>query len=146
MIYLNGRKGRQQAEVALQTGSAKGSDVVVIVEALIVQERRPTHSTCDLVWNSKYMAVYVSNDNDIRVKAKRIGTDRRQHGSGVPTTTQKPTRSEKNIRKDRERVGQSNGRFELLRRVEEKRVRRMDRRRRLTGYRERSAYTHLGQA
>ena len=38
IICLNGRKGTRQAEVALQTGSEKGSDVLVIAEALMEQQ------------------------------------------------------------------------------------------------------------
>ena len=34
IIYLNGRKGRVQAEIALQAGAEKAADIVVIAEAV----------------------------------------------------------------------------------------------------------------
>ena len=65
VIYLNGRKGRLQTEIALQIGSEKVSDVVVIAEALVEQDKRPNHGTYNLAWNSKYMSIYIRKDRDI---------------------------------------------------------------------------------
>ena len=73
IIYLNGRKGRLQAEIALQTGADIGADVVVIAEALVESERRPTHGTYDLTWNSKYLPVYTRKDRQIRVRGQDGG-------------------------------------------------------------------------
>lgn len=73
IIDLNGRKGRRQAEVALQTGPEEVADIVVIAEALEDQQRRPTHPTYDRTRNSKYMSVYLRKDKDIKVVRKDAG-------------------------------------------------------------------------
>lgn len=71
VIYRNGRRGRQQAEVALQIESDKEAHIVVIEEALKDQEKRPTHN---LTWNSKYISVYTRRDRHIRVERMGKGT------------------------------------------------------------------------
>lgn len=57
IIYLNGRKGRIQAEIALQTGADKEADIVVIGEALEDQQRRPNHRTFDLASSMEQQVV-----------------------------------------------------------------------------------------
>ena len=71
--YLNARRGRRQAEVALQIGSEKEAHVAIIAEALNKQERRPSHPTYDFTWNSKYMSVYIRKDQQIRVEGRGNG-------------------------------------------------------------------------
>ena len=70
IMYLNRRKGRVQAEIALQIGSEEGADVVGIAEALADQERRPTYGTYDLRWNSKYISVFMRKHRQINIKGK----------------------------------------------------------------------------
>jgi len=53
IIYLNWRSGRIQAELGRQIAAEKGGDVVV---------------TYKLVCNTKYMAVYITQDRDISCK------------------------------------------------------------------------------
>ena len=74
IMYLNGRIGRQQAEVVLQIGSEKGAHAVVIAKALEEQTRRPNHGTYHLVWNSKYLSVYTRKDRHVRVEGRGGGT------------------------------------------------------------------------
>ena len=50
VVYLNGRKRRQQAGNALQRGSETGSEVAATAEGLMAEERQPTCGTYDLVW------------------------------------------------------------------------------------------------
>ena len=74
IMYLNGRRGQQQAEVALQIGSDKNAQVVIIAEALEDQGKRPNHPTFDLAWNSKYLSVYTRKNQDIKVVGRGKGT------------------------------------------------------------------------
>ena len=67
-IHLNGHRGRRQAEVGLQMGSSKKAHVVVIADALCDQTKWPSHPTCDLTWNSKYLSVYTRKNKNIRVE------------------------------------------------------------------------------
>ena len=84
LINLNGRKGRLHAEVALQTGADKVCDVVVKAEALEDQQRRPIYGTYDLVWNSKYISVYIRKDREIKV----VGRDWALIGGNIPSSTE----------------------------------------------------------
>ena len=70
IIYLNGRRGRQQAEVGLQIGSEKEAHVVVTAEALSDQEKGPNHGTYDL---TKYLAIYTRKDRHIKVEGRGGG-------------------------------------------------------------------------
>ena len=74
VIYLNGRRGRRQAEVALQIGSDKKAEAVVIAEALSDQTKRPNHRTYNLAWNSKYLSVHTRRDKHMWVEGRGNGT------------------------------------------------------------------------
>ena len=59
--------------MALQIGSEKRADVVVIAEALGATERRPQHGTYNLATNSKYISVYVRKDRHVGLEIKDRG-------------------------------------------------------------------------
>ena len=73
VIYLNGRRGRLQADMGLQLGADMEADVVVIAEAVADQNRRNSYGTYDLVLNTQYLAVYVRKDRTITCKRRGKG-------------------------------------------------------------------------
>jgi len=61
-LYLNGWKGRMQANIGLQLGAEKEAEVVVIAEAVRDTARRNQHPTYNLVMSTAYMAIYFRKD------------------------------------------------------------------------------------
>jgi len=65
VLYLNGWRGRIEADMGLQLGAHLRVDVVVIAEALAAQERRNQYGKYDLKVNIEYLGIYTRKDREI---------------------------------------------------------------------------------
>jgi len=70
VLYRNGRRGRIQADIALETGVEKEADVVVIAEVVESSKRRNQHGAYNVVTNMAYLAVYIRKDRQISCKKR----------------------------------------------------------------------------
>jgi len=73
ILYLNGRRGRIQADLGLQLGADLEAEVVVKAEAVQDMERRNQHGAYDLRINTKYLGVYTRKDRDIKCRKRGGG-------------------------------------------------------------------------
>jgi len=73
ILYLNGRRGRAQADLLLQLGAELEADVVVVAEEVQDVERRNQHGAYDLRVNTKYLGVYTRKDCEIKCRKRGRG-------------------------------------------------------------------------
>ena len=140
---MNGRKGRQQAEVALQNGAEIEADVVVIAEALEDQQRRPGHGLYDLVWNSKYISI-TQERTGIRVVGKG-GGQWALIGGNKAAAWLKPQLNHRDAGENGSHR-HTNGRLQLLWRKQKANARRSHTRRGTTRHWQGVAHTCVGQS
>jgi len=57
VLYLNGPRGRLQADIGLHLGPEKEAEVVVIAAAVVDLARRNQHPTYNLVMSTAYMSI-----------------------------------------------------------------------------------------